>query len=424
METNIQTSKLSSDVGLNKDFSRFTRNNAHNETPYLYLTAGNSKCGAFVFFFGSRGMRYERIPNILTDDDTINVRIPLDPENSRREDVQFLCAKYQNSYSIYGLPYNEVGGGFHFPEKWRQKQIELRFYLPKGKESLVYSIIDTLHVACGTTDDYEVYKKTVSKVMKLFERGKAEPESNKFTDILLPYPDMWTPRDSYVLSRLDYINDLIAASAPSRRNVHQEHEELMSRMKAEGLDVSWMEESLSQIEAEYSEERIDAETVSREYDDAAPGWGKHYNASLYREAYEESKRRYKATMEAFESDMLRQMAESGLRFSRWKNESDLFMLVSKVYPDAIYQYRCDWLGLQSLDVYIPSLKIGIEYQGEQHYHPVEFFGGEDAYKDVVIRDKRKAELCTNNGIQIVYWKYDEALSLSTLAKKISDAKKI
>ena len=140
--------------------------------------------------------------------------------------------------------------------------------------------------------------------------------------------------------------------------------------------------------------------------------------------YEESKRRYKATMEAFESDMLRQMAESGLRFSRWKNESDLFMLVSKVYPDAIYQYRCDWLGLQSLDVYIPSLKIGIEYQGEQHYHPVEFFGGEDAYKDVVIRDKRKAELCTNNGIQIVYWKYDEALSLSTLAKKISDAKKI
>ena len=88
METNIQTSKLSSDVGLNKDFSRFTRNNAHNETPYLYLTAGNSKCGAFVFFFGSRGMRYERIPNILTDDDTINVRIPLDPENSRRVTAQ------------------------------------------------------------------------------------------------------------------------------------------------------------------------------------------------------------------------------------------------------------------------------------------------------------------------------------------------
>ena len=30
----------------------------------------------------------------------------------------------------------------------------------------------------------------------------------------------------------------------------------MAGMKAEGLDVSWMEESLSQIEAEYSEERI------------------------------------------------------------------------------------------------------------------------------------------------------------------------
>ena len=416
-----EKSKPISDAVFNKEFNRFTRSNAHNETPYLYLTAGESKCGALISFFGSRGMRYEIVPNFLNDDDTINVRIPLDPENAARADVQFLCAKYQNSYAIYGIPYDEIGGGFDFPKKWKQKQKELRFYLPKGKEALVYSIVDTLRAACGAPDDYEVYKKTISKVTKLFERGNARPEQNRFTQLLLLHPNEWEANDAYVLSRLDYINELISASAPRRENVHQEHEDFMVSLRADGYDISWMKDSFAHIEEEYSAGRIDAETVSREYDDAILGRGKHFSHFLYQAAYEESRRRYKAAMEAFESETLRQMADQGLKIAKWKNESNLFVLVAKEYPDAVYQYHCDWLGLQSLDVYIPSLRVGIEYQGEQHYRPIDFFGGEKAYVEVIARDKRKAELCKSNGVMLVYWRYDEPISKVKLMQKLKAA---
>lgn len=125
-------------------------------------------------------------------------------------------------------------------------------------------------------------------------------------------------------------------------------------------------------------------------------------------------------METFESDTLRSMAEQGLKIAKWKNESNLFVLVAKEYPDAIYQYHCDWLGLQSLDVYIPSLRVGIEYQGEQHYRPIDFFGGEQAYKEVVIRDRRKADLCRSNGVTLIYWRYDEPISKAKLTQKIKD----
>lgn len=124
-------------------------------------------------------------------------------------------------------------------------------------------------------------------------------------------------------------------------------------------------------------------------------------------------------MEEYESSVLQEMHTHGYRISKWRNESSLFILVSKEYPDAIYQYHCDWLARQSLDIYIPSLRIGIEYQGEQHYHAVEFFGGEDSYKATVKRDLYKAKLCVEHNIHLIYWKYDEAISATLLQQKIT-----
>ena len=62
---------------INEDFNKFLIENENNKTGYLYLTAGKSKCGQFVSFFVQQGMLIEVIPNLFSDDDTINVRIPL-----------------------------------------------------------------------------------------------------------------------------------------------------------------------------------------------------------------------------------------------------------------------------------------------------------------------------------------------------------
>ena len=87
-------------------------------------------------------MRYEIVPNILCDDETINLRIPLTEENARRSDVQYLCSKYSNNYSIYNVPYTYVGGGFEsLPKKL---YYDSAFSLPESKEIIVFAIVFVL----------------------------------------------------------------------------------------------------------------------------------------------------------------------------------------------------------------------------------------------------------------------------------------
>ena len=100
------------------------------------------------------------------------------------------------------------------------------------------------------------------------------------------------------------------------------------------------------------------------------------------------------------------LTAEGIIRPKWKNELTLFHEVRKIYPDTLYQYRPDWLGRQSLDLYIPSLKTAIEYQGIQHYHPVEFFGGQEALAHRQELDQVKKELCEKNRIRLVIWPYD------------------
>ena len=69
------------------------------------------------------------------------------------------------------------------------------------------------------------------------------------------------------------------------------------------------------------------------------------------------------------------LTADGIIKPKWKHELSLFHALRKQFPDILYQYRPDWLGRQSLDLYIPSLCTAIEYQGIQHYLPVEFIGG-------------------------------------------------
>ena len=100
------------------------------------------------------------------------------------------------------------------------------------------------------------------------------------------------------------------------------------------------------------------------------------------------------------------LTADGIIKPRWKHELSLFHAVRKQYPDTLYQYRPDWLGRQSLDLYIPSLKTAIEYQGIQHYLPVGFFGGEEALSLRQELDQRKQNLCAANGVRLIVWPYD------------------
>lgn len=114
--------------------------------------------------------------------------------------------------------------------------------------------------------------------------------------------------------------------------------------------------------------------------------------------------------------------EKGYYKTKWKSEMKLYESVKKIYPSAIYQYRSKWLDRQSLDIFIPELRIGIEYQGKQHYESVDFFGGEKGFEDRIYLDEQKRKKCKLNKIELIEWKYDEIISKRNIIKKINEYK--
>jgi hypothetical protein len=114
------------------------------------------------------------------------------------------------------------------------------------------------------------------------------------------------------------------------------------------------------------------------------------------------------------------LKEQGIIKTKWISEFSLYLLVKSYYKDTIYQHRSDWLGLQSLDIFIPSLSLAIEYQGEQHSRPIDIFGGEEHYRATVERDKHKKLLCEENNVKLIYWNYDEDINDNVFESKLRE----
>lgn len=87
----------------------------------------------------------------------------------------------------------------------------------------------------------------------------------------------------------------------------------------------------------------------------------------------------------------------------WVSETELYRSLRCAFPDlSVLQHgRPEWLKPQHLDVWIPDLRVGVEFHGPQHFAPVEFFGGEDVFGQTVIRDERKKRLCSENDVTLL-----------------------
>lgn len=106
----------------------------------------------------------------------------------------------------------------------------------------------------------------------------------------------------------------------------------------------------------------------------------------------------------------------------WLNETYMANLIRKMFPNKkiIRHYRPKWLSGLELDVYIPDIKLAFEYNGIQHYEPVDYFGGINSFKKQVKRDQLKKELCASRNVDLIIVKYDENLSIELLNQKIKN----
>ncbi len=119
----------------------------------------------------------------------------------------------------------------------------------------------------------------------------------------------------------------------------------------------------------------------------------------------------------------RYRAEAGLpaRGEGWVSEVHLVRCVEAALPDVeiVRQARPPWLDTrQSLDIFIPSLELAIEYQGEQHYVALEHWGGEAGLAARRELDERKRDACLHAGIRLIEWRYDEPVSVGAVRARL------
>lgn len=90
--------------------------------------------------------------------------------------------------------------------------------------------------------------------------------------------------------------------------------------------------------------------------------------------------------------------------SHLENEIRAFLIDNNI--DFEPQKTFKWLRYKNpmfLDFYLPKYNIAIECQGEQHFKPINYFGGEDNFLNVIERDKLKFELCKQHNIKLIYF---------------------
>jgi hypothetical protein len=107
----------------------------------------------------------------------------------------------------------------------------------------------------------------------------------------------------------------------------------------------------------------------------------------------------------------------------YKSQKLMYEIIKELLPSYLIEYNNFYKflnGLQ-LDVYIPDLYIGFEYNGKQHYEYLEFFHkSKQDFIDAQKRDRKKAHLCRDNKIDLVVIKYDELINWRTVIYHINE----
>lgn len=91
------------------------------------------------------------------------------------------------------------------------------------------------------------------------------------------------------------------------------------------------------------------------------------------------------------------------RIAKWLDDNNIEYLKEYTFSDCR-----DVLSLP-FDFYIPKSNILIEYDGQQHYKVIDYFGGESAFKKVQLHDFIKTKYCLDNNIKLIripYWEFN------------------
>ena len=111
---------------------------------------------------------------------------------------------------------------------------------------------------------------------------------------------------------------------------------------------------------------------------------------------------------------------------KWANEYFLYKNTQEIFlkrkVKVLREYSPKILHPQRLDIYFEynDQKIAFEYQGEQHFKPIKFFGGLKAFKKRKKLDLRKERVCKKLNINLIKFNYDEPVKTAFIIKRLKE----
>jgi very-short-patch-repair endonuclease len=101
-------------------------------------------------------------------------------------------------------------------------------------------------------------------------------------------------------------------------------------------------------------------------------------------------------------------------------EKKIIKILEKENINYIHQYKFDdCVNINKLifDFYLPDENICIEFDGKQHFEPINFFGGQEAFDKLKIRDEIKNKYCFDKNIKIIRISYEDINIIEKIIKE-------
>lgn len=104
-------------------------------------------------------------------------------------------------------------------------------------------------------------------------------------------------------------------------------------------------------------------------------------------------------------------------------EEKLFLVVQNMFPDQKVEHnvRPPWLQGMEIDVWLPEKFLGFEFQGEQHFNPIEHWGGEESLKNLQKRDRKKKEIFKSKGFKLITVNFNDPIDEKFLRSKLDES---
>jgi len=99
------------------------------------------------------------------------------------------------------------------------------------------------------------------------------------------------------------------------------------------------------------------------------------------------------------------------RICKYLDDINIIFIRQKTFPD------CKRINVLRFDFYLPGYNICIEFNGEQHYKSIPYWGGKERYKISVERDKIKSDYCHKNNIKLIIIHYKDFKNIESILEK-------